>query len=269
MYKTLVKRGAIAISFLLVLALILPNINGFGISTQYIENDLIKLEPGQSYVYAITIQNAEEEDYIVNITYTSTKDIAILRDRNKLIPTETFNNTFYFDITIPRNSTVGEEYYLRYAVRPIINNTTLIPSSMEIGRQINILVVDSNGSGFSIKTEEDKTTITEYDSKIKELLYYFAGILAIILFIIIVLRIWKLSTNISTRINPDKVTDYTISESKKLYDIIELLEKLSDEQFEIEEIRKLFVDKVLNVTKVDVRHRQHISRKELLRTLKK
>jgi len=269
MYKTSVKRGAITISFLLVLALILPNVNGFGISTQYIENDLIKLEPGQSYVYAITIQNAEEEDYNINITYTSTKNIAILRDRDKLIPTETFNNKFYFDITIPRNSAVGEEYYLRYAVRPITNDTTSIPSSTEISRQINILVVDSNGSGFSIKTEEDKTTIIEYDSKIKELLYYFAGILAIILFIIIVLRIWKLSTNISTRINPDKVTNYTISESKKVYDIIELLEKLSDEQFEVEEIRKLFVDKVLNVTKVDVRHRQHISRKELLRTLKK
>ena len=118
--------------FSIIISLNAAQTVAFGIATPYIENDTLKLEPGQSYIYAINVQNGDEFSYSIDFSYSSTRNVANLRNRDLFMPKKTYDNTFIFDINIPSDAKTGDVYILSYSAKPTNNNTGQILMTVEI-----------------------------------------------------------------------------------------------------------------------------------------
>jgi|GEM_PF-2278497 hypothetical protein len=274
MSESSVKRGAIAVALFLVISisLLVISINfgyAFGISTPYLENNTLKVASGNNYTYMLNVQNGDAENYYVDISYSSTNNVVTLRQTTSFVPSNTYNGTFYFDINIPKDAKIGEKYTLEYDAKPRTENNSNI-TNLEIQRQITILVIEET----SKKTVENKNIGHNFGT--------FILILVILTLIaLITSRLWRLSQNTSERIIEktnnktteeynEKATNYTISQAINLKEVQILLEKISDEEFRLPEIKKLFKEKILEFTTNPlVKDINSVSRKELIRLIEK
>jgi hypothetical protein len=260
MHKHDVKRGVVVLVVFLIVINFSQFTQAFGISASYLANDTLKVLPGSNYTYTLTIQNGENEDYYVDISYSSTKDVASLKETAYLVQSHTYNKTVIFDIIIPSKAKLGDNYILEYIAKPRTNSTSAISPSLEILGHINILVADesiASSNSSSIKKGNWHGLRT-----------YFLMIIIVILIALIVNRVWKISKGISSKISNARVTSYTISEAMNLKEVQELLEKLSDEEFRLPEIRNLFKEKISELTTHHLsRDIQSMSRKDAIKAI--
>ena len=139
MQKRYLKRGVLVVFTMLFISLFLVHLtSAFGISTPYLEGETLKVSAGENYVYPITIQNSDTQDYYVDITYNSTKNVTTLNNQTYFIPSNTYNSTINFNIVIPKQAIDGETYILEYIARPKTKDGTA--TGIEIRRGITILV---------------------------------------------------------------------------------------------------------------------------------
>jgi hypothetical protein len=265
MFNTDVKRGAIAVALFLLLVCLSNLCLAFGISTPYIVNDTLKIQAGNSYKYTLTIQNSEPEDYYVDINYSSTKNVVSLEKTAYYTSSNTYNNTFNFNILVPNEAKLGEKYLLEYTAKPRTSSTSNISQSLEIKGHLNILVVDKNNNTGVIQ----ETNAKQQGSK-HSLRTYFLAIIIVILIALIIMRVWKLSQGLSSKISNESVTNFTISQAINLKEVQELLEKISDEEFRLPEIKKLFKEKISELTKHNIaKDIKDMSRKEVILAIEK
>jgi len=250
MRNTAGKRGGIDSRFILLVSIILfisilcsHTAAGFGISAPYMENDTLRLEAGQSYAYTISVQNGDNASFDIDLNYTSDENIARLRPRDMLIPAESYNNTFIFDISIPDAAKPGKEYVLSYSVRPIPNKTGSASENIELRRKLNILVTDKNGQGHTSWPDIRKIMgdIPGADTS-KNIISFAAVIVVLIILYFIIRRLWSLSKNMSAKIYSGKNMrpQTPISGAKTLDEINKLIDIIPQEQFELKEIRDIF-----------------------------
>ncbi|MGV8087378.1 MAG: hypothetical protein ACP5N1_07135 [Candidatus Woesearchaeota archaeon] len=149
------KRGNLAsclviILFVLLFAIVSSNVYAFGISTPYFEDNVLKVNSGKQYVYPVTIQNGDDQDYYVDIIYSSTANIAHLIEEKYYVPKETYDTIAHFLIYIPNDANIGDKYTLDYTVKPKTSDTTLTINdslsfavdAVEIHRYLTIEVTD-------------------------------------------------------------------------------------------------------------------------------
>lgn len=285
MYSTYMKRGVIVFLPLLMILLIMPiNICAFGVSTPYIKDDTLLVNPGKIYEYTITLQNNGEEGYYVDINYSSTDDVASLEKTEYYVPADTYNTTFSFKLDIPANAAIGETYALGYSAKPRVNGSGSVSMGVEMKRGITILVTDGTTSSIA---QDVNTQGLSKDTVTRESDFWNIGkylVLAIILFIVITLvwMLWRLSRRISSKVGESKEkssednkpekspprTKYTISEAVSLEEVKRLLQNINDEAFEVSEIKNLFRDKLLELTTSDIAHNMRdMTRKEILKEI--
>jgi len=253
MFSSSVKRGVIVVVLFLIVIIFTNKVYAFGVSTPYLENDTLKVLPGQNYTYTLTLQNGDDEDYYVDIIYSSTNNVANLVSGTYYTPAKTYNNTFDFNINIPSNANIGEKYVLEYSARPRIGNNGTVTLGVEIKRSINIVVTDEkNTNGQPIVSPLEAITQKNYGDIFSKVWKYLALIIIGVILIFVVIRLWKLSKGVSLKLNRKRQTNYTISQAISLAEVKVLLQKISDEEYELQEIRKLFKNKLAELTNNDM-----------------
>jgi hypothetical protein len=280
MHKHNVKRGVVVVVVFLILINFTNLIQAFGVSTPYLENDTLSVASGHNYTYALTIQNGDIQDYYVDISYSSTDNIASLRKTSYFVPSNTYNNTFYFDISIPKDAQIGQKYVLEYGAKPRMNESASLTVGVEIKRHITIEVASKDDNvAVSLIQEPEVKDIKEISSNDDNMsknsswprVWRYALILIILaLAVLITNRLWRLSKGISSKFNNEKVTTYTISQAINLKEVQELLEKISDEEFKLQEIKNLFKEKISELTTHNLNKEiKSMSRKDVIKAIDK
>jgi hypothetical protein len=247
------KRGAVVLVLFLLIITLANMVNAFGVSTPYLENNTLKVLPGQNYTYTITLQNGDEQGYYVDIIYSSTDNIANLVTGEYYTPAKTYNNTFEFNILIPSSAKSGDRYVLEYSAKPRVDNNGTVPLGIEIKRSIDILVTDDKNTNIQpIISPKGTLRHVDYGNIFQSAWKYLVFAVVLILAIFISLRLWKLSKGLSLRLNNKHKSNYTISQAISLAEIRTLLQKISDEEYELPEIRKIFKNKLSELTNNEI-----------------
>jgi hypothetical protein len=127
----------LAIVFLIIISI---NAQSFGISFQYLDNDMLKLYPGQNYLFKLTIQNKDPEP--INVSVKIDSAIATLVGGSNLeIPATTFDRYVMFNITVPNNAQINDSYNINYKVFPIGAGEGQIPITVAYDRNLKVLVI--------------------------------------------------------------------------------------------------------------------------------
>lgn len=241
------RGGQIGILGVLLLVSILiaaKPVSSFGISTPYLENDTLKLEPGQSYVYSVNVQNGDDWGFYVDFNYSCEGNVASLRQRDNYIENKSYNNEYVFDIQVPASAIPGEGYRLEFWARPVINQTGQVPMTIEIKRFLVIDVVDSNGQGYRAGFADTFKSILKSAASLNNYVTPILLIAAVIACVIL----WRRSKMLVQKIAPQNaVAKFPISDAKSLEEVTYLLEILPDEQFRVKGIRNLFSAKLLEL----------------------
>lgn len=276
-----VKRGVIGVVLISFIALILFGTsiqlaNAFGISTPYLENNVLRVNPGKTYAYVVTLQNGDEEDYYVDIEYGSTNNIVGLGKNNIVsgtrgndtitnntffVKNETYNTAVTFTITIPPTTKIGEKYILTYSAKPRVSGSGTVTMGVKIERYLNIIVVDENAIDVpeyvetptiqesTLNNNTGHNKIIEISAGLRKTGKYILLIILIGLLVLIFTRLWSLSKWVSSRLHIDLKSNYTISEASSLEELYALLKRLSEEEFEVPEIKQIFRNKISELTK--------------------
>jgi hypothetical protein len=193
--------GRTVISAVVMLLLCTAAANAFGISYQYLENNTLNLYPGQNYLFKLTIQNKDDEEINANISLQS--DLATLLGGPVVyVPARTYDTFVYFNITIPEDAKINDNYSIKYVVSPVGNGEGQVPLSVRYDRTLKITVVDrslSAASGAAVEMPKDmRPTSTRY-----------IPILAIVALVavMIILLVWRKSSRVSKHLLHEKTAE--------------------------------------------------------------
>ena len=91
-----------------------------GVSTPFLENNVLQLAEGHSTQFTIVLQNVEESEVTARLDYTSDGNIASIIDYKKLyvLPAKSVDTKATFDITAPEKAKIGEVYEVKFTVAP-------------------------------------------------------------------------------------------------------------------------------------------------------
>jgi len=181
----------------LVLAIILSmSVSAFGISTQYMEENTLKLYPGQNYYYRLGLQNKEEESVLVRIDLESS--IATLAGGPEVhIPAKTYEGVnVYFNITVPATAQVGDTYNINYLAAPVKEGEGQIPLSVRYDRTFRVLVVEKPAG---IEEQQPAQLPSDLQQKPGILKWILFPIILIIIIVVAIL-LWNKSHQISGRL---------------------------------------------------------------------
>lgn len=247
------KRGVILVVLFLIIITLANKVYAFGISTPYLENDTLRVLPGQNYTYTITLQNGDEQSYYVDIIYSSTNNVADMVAGEYYTPAKTYNNTFDFSINIPSDAKLGEKYTLEYSAKPRIDNNGTVTLGVELKRSISIVVTDEKNTNVQpLISPKGIVTHANYGNILRSTWKYIFSAIVLVLAILIVIRLWKLSRRMSMKLNNRRKTNYTISQAISLNEVKILLQKISDEEYELPEIRNIFKNKLSELTNNEI-----------------
>lgn len=278
MLRGSVKRGVILVGVFSLFCILysflflssINEVNAFGISTPYLENNTLRVLPGQNYTYTLSLQNGDEEAYYVDMSYSSTKNIVTLEQATYYINAKTYDNKFDFRINIPSDAQFGDRFILEYSAKPRTTGNGTITLGVEIKRDVKILVTNETGPGLEpaislIIAENTSKENNQYIELFKKAGKYIIAIVIVIILVILIMRLWTLSMKLSKKLERKSKTTHTISQAISLAEVRTLMQKLSDEEFELPEIRALFKNKLSELTNNEiVTEISHISRREAI-----
>lgn len=93
-----------------------------GVSTPVLTDSTIEVAEGSGPAFfTITLQNVEENDAPVRITYGSDTDIAKIIDYKEVyvLPAKSLDTKVTFNITLPESARINDVYEIRYTVAPM------------------------------------------------------------------------------------------------------------------------------------------------------
>ena len=181
--------------YVFIIILISVNAHAFGISYEYLENNSLRLYPGQNYMFKLTIQNKDEEEVKVNISLDSA--IATLVGGPVLkIPGKTYDRHVFFNITVPEHAQVGDMYNLNYVVSPVGKGEGQVPLAVRYKRNFKVLVVHKPE-----KPELEQPAPVPTKPLIPK--WVFIPVVIIIIFVLITL-IWRKSHQMSGKLVKEK-----------------------------------------------------------------
>jgi len=179
------KKEMVILSFLL---LIIPFINGFGITSMYWDTNPLSLELGQSIDVVLLLQNmVGESDVTLRAELEEGKEIAELTDPNLdyLIPFGRKDISVNVRISIPEDSPIDKEYNVVVSFKQIIpNEARTLQLTSAIKKTIPIKIV---GEGRGVEKTEipsvsavAETAVTGEGKVPSESSYILVGVLLVI-----------------------------------------------------------------------------------------
>ena len=113
-----------------------------GISSPYLENNTIQLIKGQSTIYSINLQNPEDIDINVKISYSS--DVAKIIDYKEVytLLAGKLDTPVSFNKTASEETKINKIYTVSYSVKPLsIPGGGTLPMTMSIAKQFNVKII--------------------------------------------------------------------------------------------------------------------------------
>ncbi|MBI2550474.1 hypothetical protein HYV83_04825 [Candidatus Woesearchaeota archaeon] len=119
-----------------------------GVSTPYIENNILGVTEGKSVMFTITLQNVEKEDMRARVDSSSDGNIASIIDHKDVyvLPAGSLDTKVTFNITAPEKAKIGDVYDFRFTVAPLQTQAGgLISVLPGISRSFKVVITrDSN-----------------------------------------------------------------------------------------------------------------------------
>lgn len=122
---------------------------GLGLSYDYLDNNTLKLAPGESNFYKLTLQNEEDKTIAVAIELDSTI-ATLVGDPAITLEPKTYDNFVYFNVTAPSSAEPGTEYTIRYIISPKSDAKGQVPFNVKYDRSFKALVSASQQSTTQI-----------------------------------------------------------------------------------------------------------------------
>ena len=126
--------------FILFTALLSFNANALAVVSDYLEDDTLLLEDKGSKLYGVRLQNPDEEEIQVQLTYNT--DIAKVIDYEEAytIPQKS-SIAIRFNISAPKKSRLGDVYTMGYTVHQLAGSGQGVPLLLKINNGINVKIV--------------------------------------------------------------------------------------------------------------------------------
>lgn len=265
------KRG-ILIALVLFILFFASSISSyaFGVSTPYIENDTLELYPGEEYNYSFNIQNSEDQEYFVVINYNSTDNIAFMPNTQGYIPPKSYNSSFSIFLKIPKDASEGQNYSIVYSVKPKINESGAVIMGIELQRNFKVKVKSQPLEVSNTEINNESSLIKKLFKEYNEYLKLSLNVLIIIFALIIASAlVWKTSSRVVSKLK-SKRRSYTINEAANIGEIIYLLKKMKNEEFELSDIKDMLREKISKFgLEITGRAVHEMNRKEFIHILRK
>ena len=201
------------IIFFVLLLSILPTIFAFGISSDYLENNILELTPEAHYEYQINLQNGAPIDLYVNLTVTNAEGIASLNRTSTIfyLPPKTYDLIVPLYITIPPYAFEGKTYDVSYSLRPVDGKSEGVSFTVVLSRGFTVKISKEGFIARDVRAPKPKKyqdTLSELTARVVmniEAYKFHAGgaliVLTSMLFVIILT--WKRSEIFSRSISKE------------------------------------------------------------------
>ncbi len=130
------------IIFFVLFLSIIPTALAFGISSDYLENNILELTPGAFYEYQINLQNGAPVDMYVNLSVITGTDIASFNrtDTALFLPAKTYDFFIPLYLTIPPYAFEGKTYDVSYAVKPVDGKSEGVSFTIILSRGFTVKI---------------------------------------------------------------------------------------------------------------------------------
>lgn len=146
----MVKIERIIILFLFVLLLLSFNVNAFGVSSPYWDENPLLMRAGETRDVVMSLQNmVGGEDVTVNAELDSGKEIAVLTDTDTIykVPIGNSNTPIKLKITIPEDAKPGQEWQVGLSFKTNAPNTGGVGISSGISKGFKVKVIENPKTG--------------------------------------------------------------------------------------------------------------------------
>ncbi len=137
----MVKMLLVSVMAILLLA---ASVSALGIVSDYLEENTLVMDEGNSKLYSIRIQNPEDREVQVKLTYNSDYlDLLEEKEYYSVPPKSSLKLTF--NVTAPQVS-ANQSYTLGYSIQELGSQGEGLPIRFTIGRNFTLKVVDLSKS---------------------------------------------------------------------------------------------------------------------------
>lgn len=197
------------LTYLFIIILVSISVQAFGVSYQYMENNTIKLYPGQKYLFKLTVQNVDENEVTVNVSLNSA--IAKLADDSILdVPGKTYDRYVVFEINVPEKAIPGDTSAVTYTVSQVGKGEGQIPLNVRYERGFIVLVVEKPKD----LVEEQPALPQEKPGMPKWVFIPLIIIVVLAIITLLIIMMWRKSHQLSGRITS---TELRIKHSEPAY----------------------------------------------------
>lgn len=115
-----VFAAAFALISAIALLVMASGATAIGVSTPFLEKNVLQLAEGHSTQFTITLQNVEESEVTARLDYSSDDNVANIPGYKQLyvLPAKSVDTKATFNITAPEKAKIGEVYEVRFTVSP-------------------------------------------------------------------------------------------------------------------------------------------------------
>ena len=249
---------------LLLFLLLIPTVYSLGLASTYLEDNTLKLKPGESFIYTITLQNSEDIDIEAEFTLNSEIAYSINPQDTYLIQGKTYDTKIKLNVTIPDNQDIGKKYNIAYSLKPITTSTGQVTMNFKLNKNFNVEVIGDEPNIVSAVTETPS-----FNFDLKPLLIIGLIIIVVLSFSLLVKRSSILVHKFDRLEKPKLVPDYM---KKKMMKIVKKKEIPSSKEIKKRETLLLRSEKTTEKVQKTLDKRQHkiedkeseLQKKELL-----
>jgi len=193
---------------LLLFSIFFPMVYSLGVATEYLVDNTLSLNPGESFLFELNLQN--NEDYDVKAEIILNSKIAEIVGSNIIdIPAKNYDTYVYLNVTLPKDAKPEQSYSVDYLVKPIIENSNDISLNLQISKNFKVISLE----------EPPKISLEKPEN-----LFYIAPVVIVIMGLLVVL-LYKRSKLLTQVLVKEK------KEIKNLKEKIEEKEKESEGSF--------------------------------------
>lgn len=128
--------------FLFLFVMILKEVVAIGIVSSVLQNNTLELMQGTSITYQIQLQNTGEE---TKVRVVSNSEIAKIVDYKEeyTLPKGVSHTPVMFNITVPENADVGDEYAVNYYVEPLSAEGGAIRFGIKMNKNFIVKIIEN------------------------------------------------------------------------------------------------------------------------------
>lgn len=208
-----------------MLIIFAPVVLGFGLSSDYLQDNTLSLAPGANYEYRINIQNPIDQPLFVNMILKDVGGIASFNRTSTVfeIPAKSYDTQIPLYISVPWYASEGTTYDISYTATPVEGPNGGIGFMVTLSRAFSVKI--SKDGFISRGTRAEKKGISEITANSVQTVYAHkfqigSAFLILIAVLITASLLWRRSEIISNKILSQQKSSGTYSTLEEFYDLM-------------------------------------------------